>query len=114
MKGGQHFSKIDIKQAYNSIPLRESDQILATISTHQGLYKPLVLPFGINSATSIFQSIMDQELRGLKHVTCRVDDILITGPTTEDHVMKLWDVVHRLENCGFKCRLDKSEFLPGL
>ena len=55
MKGGQHFSKIDIKQAYNSIPLRESDQLLATINTHKGLYKPLSLPFGINSATSIFQ-----------------------------------------------------------
>ena len=66
MKGGQHFSKIDIKQAYNSLPLREQDQLLATINTHQGLYKPLVLPYGINSASGIFQSVIDQELKGLK------------------------------------------------
>ena len=111
MKGGQHFSKIDIKQAYNSIPLRESDQLLATINTHRGLYKPLSLPFGINSATSIFQSIMDKELLGLEFVTCRVDDILISGDTTESHVKRLYDVTGRLEQCGFKCRWDKSEFL---
>ena len=111
MKGGQHFSRIDIKQAYNSLPLRESDQILGTINTHQGLYKPLVLPYGINSASGIFQSVMDNTLKGLDHVTCRVDDILITGKTTEEHVNTLLEVITRLEKSGFKCRWDKSEFL---
>ena len=104
MKGGQLFSKIDIKQAYNSIPLRPQDQLLATINTHQGLYKPIVLPYGVNSASGIFQSIMDKVLKGLRHVTCRVDDILITGETTEEHVANLMEVVRRLEECGFKCR----------
>ena len=111
MKGGQLFSKIDIKQAYNSLPLREQDQILATINTHQGLYKPLVLPYGVTSACGIFQSTIDKELKGLKHVTCRVDDILITGKTTPEHIATLLEVVRRLEVCGFKCRWDKSKFL---
>ena len=111
MKGGQYFSKIDIKQVYNSLPLREQDQILATINTHKGLYKPLVLPYGINSASGIFQSVIDKVLKGLKHVICRVDDILITGVTTEEHICTLREVVHRLEKCGFKCRWMKCEFL---
>ena len=111
MKGGQHFTKIDIKQAYNSIPLREQDQLLATINTHQGLYKPLVLPFGVSSSSAIFQSIIDEVLKGIKHTICRVDDILITGTTTKEHLETLYEVVRRLEECGFKCRWDKSGFL---
>lgn len=110
MKGGVLFSKIDIKQAYNSLPLREDDQILTTINTHQGLYKFQVLPYGVNSASAIFQSTMDKVLSGMTRVTCRVDDILITGLDTQEHANNLLEVIKRLEDCGFKCRLDKSVF----
>ena len=110
MRGGTLFSKIDIKQAYNSLPLNDNDQILTTINTHQGLYKFKVLPFGVNSASAIFQSTIDKVLKGIPRVTCRVDDILITGLTIEEHISNLIEVIRRLEESGFKCRLDKSVF----
>ena len=41
----------------------------------------------------------------------RVDDVLITGTTHEEHVKNVEEVVRRLAECGFKCRKDKSVFL---
>ena len=38
MRGGQQFSKLDIRQAYNHLPLREEDKKLTTINTPKGLY----------------------------------------------------------------------------
>ncbi len=111
MKGGIHFTKIDIKQAFNSLPLRACDQELATINTHRGLYKPLVLPYGIKTATSSFQETMDKLLGDMDYVATRVDDIICTGPTTKQHLDTVREVMRRLEKCGFKCRAEKCQFL---
>ncbi len=111
MIGGDLFSKIDIKQAYNNIPLRASDRSLTTMNTHKGLYQWTRLPYGVSSSSAIFQSIMDRVLVGLKGVVCRVDDILITAPTDELHMSRVREVIKRLENAGFKCKLEKTEFM---
>ncbi len=111
VRGGELYTKLDIKQAYNHLPLRESDQELTTVNTHKGLYKWLRLPYGVSSASAIFQSVMDQLLEGIKGVTCRVDDILITGPNDEQHMIRVREVIGRLEKAGFRCRMDKSQFM---
>ena len=111
MVGGKLFSKVDIKQAYNNIELREQDQIITTINTHKGLYKWTRLPYGISSSSAIFQSVMDQVLQGIPGCVCRVDDILITGRDDAEHMARLREVIHRLEKAGFKCKLDKSKFM---
>ncbi len=110
MKGGKLFTKLDIKQAYNHIKLREGDQILTTINTHQGLYKWTCLSYGLSPAGGIFQSVMDWVLKGISGVTCRVDDILIKGVDFEDHFKRVWEVVRRLQDHGFRCKWEKSEF----
>ena len=52
--GGQLFTKIDIKSAYNSLILRKCDQTLTTMNTQLGLLMWTRLPFGINSAGAQF------------------------------------------------------------
>lgn len=111
MVGGDLFSKIDIKQAYNNIPLRPSDRSLTTINTHQGLYQWTRLPYGVSSSSAIFQSAMDRVLTGIKGVVCRVDDILITAPSDELHKSRVKEVLNRLEEAGFRCKMEKSQFL---
>ena len=85
MVGSELFTKLDIKQAYNNLKLRESDQSIVTVNTHKGLFTPICLPYGVSSAGAIFQRKMDQVLLGIPGVTCRVDDILITGPNDQVH-----------------------------
>ncbi|KAL0160061.1 hypothetical protein M9458_043786, partial [Cirrhinus mrigala] len=54
---------------------------------------------------------MDQILQGLDHVTCFLDDILVTASTKEEHIRKLDKVLTRLERYGLKVKLSKCQFM---
>ena len=58
--------------------LDKESREFVTINTHMGLYRYTRLPFGVASALAIFQHTMDTILRGLTHVQCFINDILIT------------------------------------
>ena len=111
MVGGEKFTRLDIRQAYNNLRLRECDRALTTINTSQGLFVWNRLPYGVSSSTAIFQQTMDQVLHGLKGVACRVDDILLTGRDDREHLDILEEVVRRLETANFRCNLKKTKFL---
>ncbi len=100
---------MDIKQAYNNLIIRKEYQILTTLNTHLGLYKWKRLPYGISSSAAIFQSVMDHTLEGIPMTTCRIDDILISGRTREEHQRNLCRVIGALEHRGLKCKLEKSQ-----
>ena len=86
LSGGQQFTKLDLAQAYQQLPLDEESQRFCCINTHQGLYRFTRLPFGVLSAPAIFQRVMDTILQGIPHVQCYIDDLLITGANEEEHI----------------------------
>ena len=107
--GGVIFSVLDIKQGYNNLQLREEDKKLTTINTHKGLYQWERLPYGISSSAAIFQGVMDEQIRDIPLTTCRIDDILVSGRTREEHLVNLNKVVSRLEKSGLRCNQEKSQ-----
>ena len=111
LSGGKLFSKMDLASAYLQIPLDEESKEYTTINTHKGLFCYNRLPFGVASAPSIFQRVMDNLLQGLKHVCVYLDDILITGATEEEHLQNLDTVLTRLESAGMKVKRTKCAFL---
>jgi transposase InsO family protein len=90
------FSKIDVKDAYLQVPLDSASQLLTVISTPFGLYKYTCLPFGVKSASHIFQTKMNKLMFGLHTVHCHLDDVLIASKTGEDHDKLLQEVKSRL------------------
>lgn len=56
---------------------------------------------------------MDTILQGMSHVTCYLDDILITGSTIEDHLSNLEEVLRRLKEHGARLRKEKCQFFMG-
>ena len=60
------------------------------------------LPFGVASAPSMFQRIMENILQGLPGVSVYIDDILITGKSTEEHIHNLESALVRLEEAGLR------------
>ena len=86
LQGGQIFSTLDFKDAYLQMTLDKESQKFLVINTHKGLYRYKRLPFGISSAPAVFQRAMDTILQGLEGVVCYIDDVLVTGKTTEQHL----------------------------
>ena len=56
------FSKPDLSRAYQQILLDEDSREYVTINTQKSLYRPTPLPFGVSSASAIFQSKIEQVL----------------------------------------------------
>ena len=51
---GKHFSKLDLSQAYQQVPLEDDSKKYVVINTHRGLFRYTRLPFGISSAPVFF------------------------------------------------------------
>ena len=109
--GGQHFSKLDMSQAYQQMELEEDFKKFTTINTHKGLYQYNRLPYGISSAPGIFQRAMEHLLKEIPGVVVRIDDILITGKDEKAHLGTLELVLRRLEELGLRLRQNKCFFM---
>ncbi|XP_039204570.1 uncharacterized protein K02A2.6-like, partial [Crotalus tigris] len=62
-----------------------------TIVTHRGAFKVKRLQFGVNVAPGIFQSVMENTLRGIPGVCPYFDDVLIAGDSTHILAERLSD-----------------------
>ena len=109
--GGKTFSKLDLSHAYLQVPLDETSRRLVTINTHKGLFEYQRLPFGIASAPSIFQRVMENLLKGIPRVCIYLDDILVTGSTEEEHLSNLAQVLERLGMAGIRLKREKCAFM---
>ena len=54
---------------------------------------------------------MDSILQRILYVLCCLDDILIAGPTAEEHLKSCEEVLRRLQNHGLHLKEGKCVFL---
>ncbi len=79
LAGGQQFTTMDSKHAYNQVTLAEESRDATTINTHRGLFRYKRLPLGVSSAPGICQCIIDTIVKDVPRICAYLDDILITG-----------------------------------
>jgi hypothetical protein len=75
--------------------MKEGDEWKAAFWTNHGLYKPLVMFFGLTNSPDTFQTMMDgifKELITEGIVVVYLNDVLIFTKTLEEH----WEVVHKV------------------
>ena len=91
--GGEKFTKLDMSQAYQQLQLDDESKQYSTINTHKGLFQYTRLPYGISSALGMFQRNMENLLQNIPYVIFRLDDILVSGASDEDHLNNLEEVL---------------------
>ena len=89
----------------------ENSKEFLTINTHKGLYRYNRLPYGVVSAPGIFQRTMEGLLQGIPSTGVLLDNILITGPSTEEHLDNIEKVLRRLSEAGLLLKAVKRQFM---
>ena len=83
---------------------------LRSIPRSTPLFKYNRLPFGIASAPSLFQRIMENLLHDIPKVSVYLDDILVSGKDSAEHLYNLHLVLQRLKSAGLTLKKSKCTF----
>ncbi|KAF9802722.1 hypothetical protein IEO21_09836 [Rhodonia placenta] len=114
LHGATLLTKFDVRWGYNNVQIKAGDEWKAAFVTNRGLYKPLVMFFGLTNSPATFQAIMNVIFHDLiieGKVLMYLDDILIFSTNKEEHEKVTHEVFHRLwDNDLFlkpeKCKWD--------
>jgi hypothetical protein len=88
----------------------ESQPLTAFTIPHTGQFHWITSPMGLLGCPASFQRLMEQVLRGLRHILIYIDDVLIHTDTHEKHLEALEQVLMRLHQHHLKINLDKCLF----
>lgn len=107
------FTKLGLKPGYHHIHMKNEDVAKTTFRTHEGLYEFLVMPFGLTSALSTFQALMNRDLKRFlrKFTLMFFDDILIYSKDMRKHVEHLEKVLQLLKQHQIYVNQKKCSFV---
>uniref|UniRef100_A0A3B3HRG1 Gypsy retrotransposon integrase-like protein 1 n=1 Tax=Oryzias latipes TaxID=8090 RepID=A0A3B3HRG1_ORYLA len=106
------FSKLDLRNAYHLVRIKEGDEWKTAFKTPLGHYEYLVMPFGLTNAPAIFQRLVNDVLRDFinRFVFVYLDDILIYSKHPDQHQAHVRQVLHRLYQNQLFVKAEKCQF----
>jgi hypothetical protein len=111
-QGMKFFTVLDLQDGYFHIKIKPEDKHKTAFYFKNRLYQYTRMPQGFKNSPSIFQMIMDRELRDLLDTKCCVylDDIIVFGASEEEHDANLEAVLKILEEKKFKLNEMKIQY----
>ena len=110
MSGDQVFTKLDASNGYWQIKVDNESASLLTFGTPFGCYRFKRLPFGIHSASEVFQVEVANIIAGIEGCTNSKDDIMVWGSSKEEHDQRLRACLTRIRESGLKLNQTKCIF----
>ncbi|KAF8748843.1 hypothetical protein RHS01_10555 [Rhizoctonia solani] len=99
--GAKVFTKLDLQWGYNNVWVKEGNKWKTAFHTKYGLYKSLVMTFGLTNTPTAFQHFMNKLFKDLLDVCIIIylDDILIYSKDDTSHTQHVHEVLqHLMEN----------------
>ena len=108
----RYYTALDVRGTYNLFRVAEGDEWKTAFRTRYGLYKCLVMPFGLSNALANFQRFINDVLHPFLDAFCTayLDDILIYSETLEEHQAHIKKVLEALFKVGLHLKPEKCEF----
>jgi hypothetical protein len=110
LKGAKYFTKLNVRWGYNNVRIKKGDEWKAAFRTNHGLFKLLVMYFGLTNSPATFQRMMNEIFEDLITqgvISIYLDNILMT---LEEHC----PISHIVMECLRKHKLylqhEKCEF----
>lgn len=110
--GAKVFTKLDLKDAYHRIRIREGHEWKTAFRTRYGHFEYLVMPFGLANAPATFQAYINTAMAGMldRSVVVYLDDILIYSQDPEQHHEHVREVLAALRKHKLFAKLSKCSF----
>ena len=94
--------KVFLKDGYWQVELDEQSSLLCTFNTPFGRYRFTRMPFGLKSASEIFQKKNEAAFEGIDGIHIVADDIIIAADDLEEHNTILHKVMQRAPDRNIK------------
>ena len=89
-------STLDLAKGYWQIPMDEGSRDKTAFTTPFGLYEFEVMPFGLHSAPTTFQRMINHMLRDCwSFARAYIDDIVVFSSSWEEHLTH----IHKVLSC---------------
>ena len=116
LKKGDYMVKIDLKDAYLTVPIWQNHQKYLRFLWRDSLLEFACLPFGLASAPRVFTKLLKPVLSILRQGGIRLivylDDILLMAPSVEQVLQHAASTLNLLQGLGFTVNYLKSVLVP--
>jgi hypothetical protein len=113
LQGARYFTKMDVRWGFSNICIKDGDQWKAAFKTPIGLFKPMVMYFGLCNSPATFQTMMNHLFKDLINrdvVVVYMDNILIFTQDQEEHRQVTKEVLQILKDNNLYLKPKKCEF----
>ncbi len=110
LSGAIIYSKIDLKQGFNQLKVKQEDQIKTTFTWKGKQYMFVGAPFGFKNVPSCFQRVIASVFEDLPFVRVYVDDIVIFSTSVQVHAEHVSTVIKRLNKANLRTNAKKCSF----
>ena len=109
LAGKSMFSTLDLKDGYWQIELDTESSLLCTFATPFGRYRFTRMPFGISSASEVFQKKNEAVFEDIPGIHIVADDIIIASSTVQEHDHILRQVLERAKERNVRFNFNKLQ-----